>query len=177
MRPDRLFGDTCSAPPVSGFLWFCVKSHIVYRLALVHLAGGRPTLTSWGVSGAVARPRALTSPRWWSARRIFPSPPARPLKRRASDEGGQERPCRRPARASLDAAGDDVNALGLSPFDESGDATRWLASHRAVRPASTPVVGVQTSRPSKKESLLLTIVQAAAALSVGRSTLYEMIAR
>ncbi len=71
-----------------------------------------------------------------------------------------------------------LRALGLSPFDdEGGDATLWLPSHRAVRPAASPVVGAQTPPPSEKEPLLLTIVQAAAALSVGRSTLYEMIAR
>jgi excisionase family DNA binding protein len=71
-----------------------------------------------------------------------------------------------------------LHALGLSAFDdESGDATLWLPSHRAVRVVADPVIGARMSSPSEKGPLLLTIVQAAAALSVGRSTLYEMIAR
>jgi len=71
-----------------------------------------------------------------------------------------------------------LHALGLSAFDdEGGDATLWLPSHRAIRPAAAPGVGAQTSPPRERGPLLLTVVQAAAALSVGRSTLYEMIAR
>jgi excisionase family DNA binding protein len=64
------------------------------------------------------------------------------------------------------------------PFnDESGDATLWLPAQRAVRPSGAPTIGRTTSPPKEKEPLLLTIVQAAGALSVGRSTAYEMIAR
>jgi excisionase family DNA binding protein len=70
-----------------------------------------------------------------------------------------------------------LRSLGLSPFnDESGDATLWLPAHRAVRPSVVPALGAAPA-PGTKEPLLLTIVQAAAALSVGRSTVYEMIAR
>ena len=71
-----------------------------------------------------------------------------------------------------------LRSLGLSPFnDESGDATLWLPAHRAVRPSAVPAIGAASSPPKNKEPLLLTILQAAAALSVGRSTVYEMIAR
>jgi excisionase family DNA binding protein len=71
-----------------------------------------------------------------------------------------------------------LRGLGLSPFnDESGDATLWLPAHRAVRQSAAPVVGAAAASPKEEERLLLSVVQAAAALSVGRSTLYEMIAR
>ncbi len=70
-----------------------------------------------------------------------------------------------------------LRSLDLAPFnDDSGDATLWLPAQRAIRPSAAPVSG-STSPSKEKEPLLLTIVQAAAALSVGRSTVYEMIAR
>jgi len=70
-----------------------------------------------------------------------------------------------------------LRSLDLLPLtDESADATLWLPSQRVVRFSATPLLGAATS-PKQKEPLLLTIVQAAAALSVGRSTVYEMIAR
>ena len=46
-----------------------------------------------------------------------------------------------------------------------------------MRPSAAPVFGARTSPLKEKEPLLLTIVQAASALSGGRSTVYEMIAR
>jgi excisionase family DNA binding protein len=70
-----------------------------------------------------------------------------------------------------------LRSLDLAPFnDDSGDATLWLPAQRAIRPSAAPVIGA-TSPSKEREPLLLTIVQAAAALSVGRSTVYEMIAR
>jgi len=70
-----------------------------------------------------------------------------------------------------------LRSLELLPSnDDSGDATLWLPAQRAIRSSTAPVIGA-TSPPKEKEPLLLTIVQAAAALNVGRSTLYEMIAR
>lgn len=71
-----------------------------------------------------------------------------------------------------------LRSLDLLPLnDETGDATLWLPAQRAVRPLVGSVSGGTTSTPRGKEPLLITIVQAAAALSVGRSTVYEMIAR
>jgi excisionase family DNA binding protein len=71
-----------------------------------------------------------------------------------------------------------LRALGLAPFDdESGDSTLWLPEHRAVRAAPALGAGPQAPPRNDGQPLLLTIVQAAASLGVGRSTIYEMIAR
>lgn len=72
---------------------------------------------------------------------------------------------------------DVLRRLELAPFDDdSGAGTLWLPTERRVRPAVELVPAPAQERAGVRP-MLLTISEAAAALCVGRSTLYEMIAR
>lgn len=72
---------------------------------------------------------------------------------------------------------DVLKRLGLEPFDdESGGATLWLPAEQAGAKA-IETEHVNTRGKTLPEPLLLTINEAAAVLGVGRSTLYELIAR
>lgn len=72
---------------------------------------------------------------------------------------------------------DVLRRLGLEPYeDDGGGATLWLPAERPVVPPAERSPGAG-ARDSKVSPMLLTIAEAAAALGVGRSTLYEMIAR
>jgi excisionase family DNA binding protein len=66
-----------------------------------------------------------------------------------------------------------LRALGLEPLDDdSGDASVWVPAGRRTA-AVTPVANAQPSAGPQ----LTTIADVAAALGVGRSTVYELIAR
>jgi excisionase family DNA binding protein len=67
-----------------------------------------------------------------------------------------------------------LRALGLAPLDDQdADATLWLPVDRAV-PTLAALSVVETGRTGP---LLLTVVQVAEALGVGRTLVYELIAR
>jgi excisionase family DNA binding protein len=67
-----------------------------------------------------------------------------------------------------------LRELGLAPLDDDdADATLWLPVDRAVpNPAALSVVETGRTGP-----LLLTVAQVAEALGVGRTLVYELIAR
>jgi excisionase family DNA binding protein len=67
-----------------------------------------------------------------------------------------------------------LRTLGLAPLDdEDSDATLWLPVDRALPvPAALSVVDTARTGP-----LLLTIAQVAEALGVGRTLVYELVAR
>lgn len=67
-----------------------------------------------------------------------------------------------------------LRRLGLSPLqDAEGEATVWLTPEPQTLEAGEPTA----SAPAGEGPLLLTIAQAARALGIGRSTVYEMVAR
>jgi excisionase family DNA binding protein len=71
-----------------------------------------------------------------------------------------------------------LRAPGLAPLDDdSADATLWLPARLAAQPLPKPVVPPAVANRGHNMPLLLSIAQAASALGVGRSTLYEMIGR
>jgi len=78
----------------------------------------------------------------------------------------------------LGAATNEVESvlrrLGLVPFDdESRDATLWVL-REVMEPVAVPAAAVEVV---KRGPLLLTIAQVSEDLGVGRSMVYEMIAR
>jgi excisionase family DNA binding protein len=79
-----------------------------------------------------------------------------------------------PASAELTKV---LRRLELAPFDDdSGAGTLWLPAERRVR-AAVELAPAPVRERAGARPMLLTIGEAAAALCVGRSTLYEMIAR
>jgi excisionase family DNA binding protein len=78
-----------------------------------------------------------------------------------------------PSTPEIDAT---LVALGLAPFgDDSGNATVWLPAEKAARVSTVPL---QLPEPTPTSGpLLMTIAEVATALGVGRSTVYDLIAR